>query len=172
MLPLLEDAAKSKGAATIVMVSSTGHFDTYAEGFKPTVADMVDEKQFRGKKAYGQSKLANILFAQELAERYKGKNILANSIHPGLVATQLMKEGFGGWFEPYVGAELAEKIKDTLVDFAWSPEVAALTQIYTAVSKEVKAKKITGKYFHPIARETGKPQYITRHTLKWIGMQS
>jgi len=46
-------------------------------------------------KAYGQSKLANILFTQELAKRLKGTGISAYSLHPGVIATELgrhMKE--------------------------------------------------------------------------------
>ena len=42
--------------------------------------------------AYGQSKLANVLFTKELARRLKGTGIAATSLHPGVVETELVRE--------------------------------------------------------------------------------
>ncbi|MDZ7681949.1 MAG: SDR family NAD(P)-dependent oxidoreductase [Fodinibius sp.] len=43
-------------------------------------------------KAYGISKLCNVMFTHELAKRTKGTNISTNSLHPGVVRTQLAEE--------------------------------------------------------------------------------
>lgn len=66
----------------IVVVSSYGH--TFASnGIQ--FDDLNFEKGYNRIKAYGQSKLANILFAKELTKRMKaqGKDIIAVSLHPG-----------------------------------------------------------------------------------------
>ena len=41
----------------------------------------------RGMQAYGQSKLANVLFTYELARRLEGSGVTANALHPGFIAT-------------------------------------------------------------------------------------
>lgn len=152
LLPQLEAAAKAKGVATVVSVSSAAHYDSYPEGILPTIERMNDEANYQRDKAYGQSKLANVLFAQELATRVKDKNILANSIHPGGVDTEL-----GRHIEDMIkkiSPTLASSFKDLVSNAAWSPRDASLTQIYASVSPSLKQNKVTGKYFHPIARET------------------
>jgi NAD(P)-dependent dehydrogenase (short-subunit alcohol dehydrogenase family) len=93
--------------------------------------------------AYAQSKLANILFARELARRLEGTGVAVNSLHPGAVATSLgvdRETGFGGF-----AARL-------LKPFFLSPEEGADTAIYLASSPEVEG--MTGLYFYrrkPIA---------------------
>ena len=82
-MPQIEAGAASKGVATIVAVSSAAHYDSYPEGIRMSIAEMNDEDMYDRAKAYGQSKLANVLFAQELAKKTKNKNILVNSVHPG-----------------------------------------------------------------------------------------
>jgi NAD(P)-dependent dehydrogenase (short-subunit alcohol dehydrogenase family) len=48
-------------------------------------------RQYSGWQAYGQSKLANILFAKGLAERLKGTPVTAVAVHPGVIHTNLWK---------------------------------------------------------------------------------
>jgi NAD(P)-dependent dehydrogenase (short-subunit alcohol dehydrogenase family) len=64
LLPSLEAAAASAGVATVVAVSSAAHYDSYPEGILPSIAAMNNETAYDRGKAYGQSKLANVLFAQ------------------------------------------------------------------------------------------------------------
>ena len=84
LLPLVKKTAKSAGVATIVSVSSGAHFSTYPEGILGSIEEMNNEERYDDTHAYGQSKLANVLFAQELAARVKSDNVLVNVIHPGI----------------------------------------------------------------------------------------
>ena len=82
LLPLVKNTAKSEGVATIVSVSSASHYSPYPEGIR-SMEEMVNEERHDDMSAYGQSKLANVLFAQELAVRLKNDNVLVNVVHPG-----------------------------------------------------------------------------------------
>jgi NAD(P)-dependent dehydrogenase (short-subunit alcohol dehydrogenase family) len=44
---------------------------------------------YEDRRAYGQSKLANVLFAMQLAEFLKGTRMTANSLHPGVINTEI-----------------------------------------------------------------------------------
>jgi len=85
-------------------------------------------------KCSGQSKLANVLFAQELSARVKDKNILVNSVHPGGVNTEL-----GRHIELALASVLptsaAQKIKAWWSVAGWHPRHAALTQLYARLPK-------------------------------------
>ena len=80
----MKKTAKSAGVATIVSVSSAAHYSTYPEGILGSIEEMNNEERYDDMNAYGQSKLANVLFTQELAARVKGDNVLVNVIHPGI----------------------------------------------------------------------------------------
>ncbi|KAL8193304.1 hypothetical protein R6Q57_026885 [Mikania cordata] len=96
---LLLDKMKETAATTgiegrIVNLSSVAHLYTYEQGI---IFDKINDKDsYSDKKAYGQSKLANILHANELSRRLKeeGANITVNSVHPGLIMTDLMRHSF------------------------------------------------------------------------------
>ena len=65
-----------------------------------------------------------------------------------------MQEKFVDRFEQSLGKAARDIIdKNVFAQVSWTGSDAALTQIFTAVGKKVKDEKITGKYFHPIARE-------------------
>ena len=85
----MKKTAKSAGVATIVSVSSSSHYSTYPEGILGSIEEMNDEQRYDDLSAYGQSKLANVLFTQELAARVKGDNVLVNAIHPGMHLCEL-----------------------------------------------------------------------------------
>ncbi|KAM0856624.1 hypothetical protein ACQ4PT_049019 [Festuca glaucescens] len=92
---LLENMKKTSRESNvegrIVNVSSEGHRVTYKEGIR--FDKINDEAEYGTIGAYGQSKLANILHANELARRFKeeGVNITANSLHPGSIITNLLR---------------------------------------------------------------------------------
>eukprot|EP00928_Gymnodinium_smaydae_P053657 TRINITY_DN37598_c0_g1_i1.p1 TRINITY_DN37598_c0_g1~~TRINITY_DN37598_c0_g1_i1.p1 ORF type:complete len:394 (-),score=64.91 TRINITY_DN37598_c0_g1_i1:197-1309(-) len=164
LLPQLKAAASAKGVATVVSVSSAAHFDSYPEGILPTIERMNNEASYDRAKAYGQSKLANVLFAQELATRVKDSNILVNSVHPGGVDTELGRHITDVINK--VSPAVASSFKDLLGSMAWHPREASLTQIYASVGPSLKEQKITGKYFHPIARLTTPDPHAQNLTLQ------
>ena len=89
---------------------------------------------FGAMKAYGRSKLCNILFTRELARRWAGTGISVNCLHPGFVATRF---GDGGGLLS-LGIGIAKL-------FALSPEQGAETIIYLASSPA--AAGVNGEYF-------------------------
>ncbi|CAN0926653.1 Short-chain dehydrogenase TIC 32 B, chloroplastic [Linum grandiflorum] len=92
LLDKMKETAKATGVqGRIVNLSSIAHIHTYKRGI---LFDHInDEKRYSDKRAYGQSKLANILHAKELSRRFQeeGVNITANAVHPGLIMTPLFR---------------------------------------------------------------------------------
>jgi len=84
--------ALKRGAATgewarVVNVSSMGHWMTSGIPFD----DLKGEKHYEKWHRYSVSKLSNIYHAMELNERLKGTGVTAYSLHPGVIATNLMR---------------------------------------------------------------------------------
>eukprot|EP01062_Namystynia_karyoxenos_P081799 TRINITY_DN906_c0_g1_i1.p1 TRINITY_DN906_c0_g1~~TRINITY_DN906_c0_g1_i1.p1 ORF type:complete len:391 (+),score=132.94 TRINITY_DN906_c0_g1_i1:77-1174(+) len=151
LLPALQKSAPS----TVVAVSSNAHWAPYPAGILDA-AQINDEAAYSRADAYGQSKLANLYFAQELAERVRDKGVYVNAIHPGAVETELgrniedlVRNTFGQG-----GVDFIQPLVDLIYSSIWNAEVASLTQLYAAVSPEIVGQNISGKYFHPIARLT------------------
>ena len=86
---LLLDRLKEAPAARIVNVSSGAHGYAMAKGIN--FDDINSEKSYNTMKAYGQSKLANILFTRSLARRLEGTTVTTNSLHPGVIRTELTR---------------------------------------------------------------------------------
>jgi NAD(P)-dependent dehydrogenase (short-subunit alcohol dehydrogenase family) len=105
-----------------VTVASDAH-----RGAKINFADPNGERSFSGWRAYGQSKLANILFTRELARRIEGTGVTATCLHPGVVRTGFGRNGPGFiriWFKLFGFLLLTpEKGADTAIWLASSPAV-------------------------------------------------
>ncbi|HZS39290.1 MAG TPA: SDR family oxidoreductase [Polyangia bacterium] len=127
---LLLDAVKKAAPARIINVSSAAHSSGRID-----FEDLQGERGYAGFRAYGQSKLANILFTRELARRLDGTRVTANALHPGVVRT-----GFGRGD----GGLLALGVKIAGVFFI-SPAQGAATTLWLASSPEVA--NVSGKYF-------------------------
>jgi retinol dehydrogenase-12 len=141
---LLLDVIKKSDDPRIVNVSSAG----YSSGkFDPD--NLQSEKKFHPFSTYCDTKLLNILFSFELAERLKGTGIAVNALHPGVVNTNFAHElkGFHG---------LLNKM---FKPFLLTPEKGAATSVYLASSDEVK--NVTGKYFVKCQPAEAKNKYIT-----------
>jgi len=138
---LLIDSLKRRAPARIVTVSSHAH-ESAAMDFD----DLEGRRRYNGWRAYGQSKLANLLFTYELARRLEGSGITANALHPGFVATQFGKNnGPGMRFAMSIAHRLG----------AISPEEGARTSVYAASSPDVRG--VTGTYFVKCRPAPSKP---------------
>jgi len=127
----LLDLLKRSAPSRVVNVASEAH-----RGMRLDFDDLQNRKSYSGLRVYGQSKLMNVLFTQELARRLDGTHVTANSLHPGVVAT-----GFGrntpGLFRTLVGLA---------APFMITPEKGAETLVYLATSPEVEG--VSGQYFN------------------------
>jgi NAD(P)-dependent dehydrogenase (short-subunit alcohol dehydrogenase family) len=127
---LLLPRLRASAPARVVTVSSEAHrvapldFD-----------DLQAQRGYSAMKVYGRSKLANVLFSNELARREEAAKVTSNSLHPGVVAT-----GFGrndpGWLRALVTLGRP---------FLASPERGARTSIHVAAAPELAG--VTGRYF-------------------------
>ncbi|MCZ7684661.1 MAG: SDR family NAD(P)-dependent oxidoreductase [Sandaracinaceae bacterium] len=75
--------------ARVVVLSSSAHGRAPREGIR--FDDLSFERGYDAWTAYGQSKLANLLFARALARRFEGTTKTANAVHPGVIATKLTR---------------------------------------------------------------------------------
>ena len=97
--------------------------------------DLQSANGYSGFKAYGRSKLANILFTRDLARRLAGTGVTANCLHPGFVATRFGDQsgGFVSYairFWKKMFAISSEEGAETLVHLASAPEVANVSGAY------------------------------------------
>lgn len=127
---LLLDTLKASGHARIVTTSSAAHF-----GARINFDDLQSKRRYTTFGAYGQSKLANILFTRELARRLTGTDMTANCFHPGVVASNFGRSNGG----------IAGGVFALGRPFFISPEKGAETGIYLASSPNVA--HLTGQYF-------------------------
>jgi NAD(P)-dependent dehydrogenase (short-subunit alcohol dehydrogenase family) len=145
---LLLDMLKASAPARIINVSSDAH-----ERAKINFENLQGEKHYAGLQAYGQSKLANLLFTYELARRLEGTSVTANAVHPGVVATGFARNN-GPVYN--IGTWIAGRL------FFRRPERGAETSIYLASSPEVEG--VSGKYFVDCRECQSKPQSHDRAT--------
>jgi NAD(P)-dependent dehydrogenase (short-subunit alcohol dehydrogenase family) len=118
--------------ARVVNTASDAH-----RGYTLDFDDLQAAKGYSAIRAYGRSKLCNILFTRELARRWSGKGVTANCLHPGFVATR---------FGDASGGFLSSAVRIGKALFAITPEKGAETIVYLASSPDVAA--ISGEYFY------------------------
>jgi NAD(P)-dependent dehydrogenase (short-subunit alcohol dehydrogenase family) len=128
---LLLDMLKASAPARIVNVSSSSHEAGYIN-----IRDLQLEKGYRIMRAYGQSKLALLMYTYELARKLEGTGVTVNSLHPGFVATNIGQRGM---------APVLRQIIKLIFSRGISPEEGAKTTIYLASSADVEG--VTGNYF-------------------------
>jgi NAD(P)-dependent dehydrogenase (short-subunit alcohol dehydrogenase family) len=134
---LLLDTIKASAPARIVTVTSMLHkkgaidFDAF-KGFS----------KYSAQAAYNQSKLANVLFGVELAQRLQGTNVTSNVLHPGAVATDIIRD-------------MPWPVRKIIGLVFISPEKGAKTSIMLA-SDEALAE-VSGSYYNQCERQDYSP---------------
>ena len=126
LIALLQVGNRSR----IIHVSSAAHYFAF---FK--IDKLADPDYYQDLIVYGRSKLANILFSNELADRLKPFGITSNCVHPGTVASNFAGGGTG----------VTSTFMKLLRPFFKTPQHGAKTTIYVATSPDLEG--ITGKYF-------------------------
>nr|XP_043617377.1 short-chain dehydrogenase TIC 32 B, chloroplastic [Erigeron canadensis] len=133
---MIETATVSGVQGRIVNVSSVIHTWVKKDHFRFT--RMLQPKHYNGTRAYAQSKLANIMHANELAKQLKATNanVTINSLHPGIVKTGIIRDHKGIITDSmfFIASKLLK-----------SPSQGASTTCYVAVSP--KTAGVTGRYF-------------------------
>jgi NAD(P)-dependent dehydrogenase (short-subunit alcohol dehydrogenase family) len=127
------DLLKASAPSRIVNVSSVGHYNGHIN-----FEDLNLENEYGGWKAYGQSKLALVLFTHELAKKLQGTGVTVNAVHPGTVATNI-------WTRPFGPAGFIMALPKL---FMTSPEKGAETIVYLASSGE--AQGLNGEYLEKL----------------------
>ena len=137
LVRLLQAQIEAARSARVVIVSSSAHLQAPAAGIE--FDNLSGERGYGAWRAYGQSKLANILFAKALAERLGGRRAV-NALHPGVIGTNL-----GRHMNPLVAGVLGVAMRL----FSKSVAQGAATTCYVAARPE--AGTLTGQYFSDCA---------------------
>ena len=116
---------RNQNHARVVTVSSMAH----SRG-RIQFDNLNSEKHFDGHEAYATSKLMNILFTRCLAALNKDTSIRANSLHPGVIDTKLLRAGFS------IRGDTIEQGCQTSVCLATDPELEMITGKYFVNCKE------------------------------------
>ncbi|KAG0220074.1 hypothetical protein BGX33_009626 [Mortierella sp. NVP41] len=144
----LLDRIRESGPARIVILASFAH--EMPPSKRPIPFEVLREPKTEQATLirYGQSKLANVLFAKALTRRLEGERVWVNVAHPGCTDAQIHKA--------------VDEMKDNRAFYAFSRmwlktsypvQEAVLTQLYCATSEEIETKDVRGRYFIPVANE-------------------
>lgn len=166
---LLRDSLVASAPSRVVAVSSVAEEGAYPsegirfETWKPVNREQAIAMRYEDGVAYGQSKLANALFAKELAERWNGQGVTAYSCHPGVIVSELTR---------YIAANMEQEAK---AQPWWSRSLlralgkyfelsqmktadGALTQLHLAVANTTDLSN--GGFYHPIGKLVGNPRHL------------
>lgn len=161
---LLRDLLVRSAPARVVTVASIGHRKATLD-----FNDLGFEHGYGIMRAYARSKLANVLFANELARRLAGTGVTSNSLHPGTVATNIWS-GAPFWAKPLIfllyrpSFISSEEGGQTIVQLAASPELEG----------------VTGKYFEegrmvdpaPLAQDEALAKRLWEVSAEMVGLPS
>lgn len=138
LLTLLRTSAAGPASesARVIAVSSTAH--RMSKGLRWD--DLQSLREFHPAAAYGQAKLATILFTRDLARRTAPDGIVAQAMHPGVVATNFASHGDAAMQAHMAAADTVQ------------PEEPAESLLWLAT--EAEGGRDGGRYFHGKAEET------------------
>ena len=128
----LKDLLMAGAPARVVNVSSSMHVRPKSLEWD----DLMFEKRWRGFWVYGHSKLANVLFSNELARRWKDTGVTSNALNPGNVRSRITRNN------AFLNALHRSPLARLLI---MSEAEGAQTSIYVATAPELQG--VTGKYF-------------------------
>jgi len=132
---LLLDELKRSGRGRIINIASAAHRSCPGINFE----DLQGEKNYSGKAAYAQSKLANLLFTYELHRQLQGTGVTANAVDPGNVMSGFSRNnGALSWTRHLFGSLRSGGLS--------RPREAAKTSVYLASSTEVEG--LSGNYYY------------------------
>ena len=159
---LLLDRLKASAHARVVTVSSGAQ----AMG-RIDFDDLQGARNYSGQRAYSQSKLANVMFTNELARRLEGTGVTANSLHPGVVRTNFGSEDQAGFFA---------LISRVALPFLKSPAQGSQTPVYLASSPDMDG--VSGQFFanrkpktaNKLAYDTGMTARLWQVSADLVGM--
>ena len=145
---LLFEKLKSTPNSRVVTVSSFAH-----NRGRINFSDLNSEKSYQKWQAYGQSKLANVLFAYELQKRVSanGNNPQSVVVHPGYAATNLQRTS---WFFNFINPMIAQ-----------SQEMGVLPTLFAAINSQIKGGEYVGPdgflemRGHPIITRSSRASY-------------
>ncbi len=135
---LLLDVLRASAPARIVNVSSNSHYSGTIN-----FDDLSGEQSYSWIGAYGQSKLANVLFTYELARRLEGSGVTATCLHPGVVATGIWNRSnnpISLFMRPFkLLMRRPTKSARAVIRLAVDPALEGVTGTYYDVWKEKKS---------------------------------
>ncbi|MCB8874190.1 SDR family NAD(P)-dependent oxidoreductase [Acidisoma silvae] len=124
----------------IVMIGSSS-----ADRARIDPDDLELKQHWRMARAYARSKLALLMMSRNLAETLKPRGVTVNIVHPGLVATSIVRHG-----------GIDEFVWQLLGRFALTPEQGAQTPLYACLSPDLAGR--TGLYLK--RRREAKPNAL------------
>uniref|UniRef100_A0A7S4HIJ7 Oxidoreductase n=1 Tax=Odontella aurita TaxID=265563 RepID=A0A7S4HIJ7_9STRA len=159
---LLTKKLKESAPSRVIAVSSGAEEGSYPGGIRPDLwrpENGIMNDDYEDGMAYGQSKLANLLFAREFASRMEGTGVSAYSCHPGIVVSELSRYMEDRFERDVSEMGMAEKVGVRAINAAigtlfgmaqFSTADGALTQLQleTAHASDLK----NGGFYHPIGR--------------------
>jgi NAD(P)-dependent dehydrogenase (short-subunit alcohol dehydrogenase family) len=161
---LLLERLKESAPARVVVVSSVIHRRAPALDFD----DLQVERGYRGLQVYARAKLANLLFARELARRLEGTGVTVNALHPGTVRTGWGADGDAGLLLR-IGLRIARP-------FFLSPERGARTLVRLAASPALEGR--SGGYYvrgrlrtpAPVGRDDEAARRLWERSSEMVGL--
>ncbi len=150
LLPLIRASAPARILVTASQVERSGEID---------FDDLDWKKSYDPARAYARTKLANVLFTHELADRLAGTGITVNCLHPGVVRTRLLEtllsltsdpgpSRFGALRRSAGGVLRRLGVLPPVRDWALDPQTAAEATLHLATSQELA--HVTGQFFRDL----------------------
>jgi len=164
LIPALLSAPEARIVVTASQVERGADLD---------LDDLMGSKGYEPFRAYGQSKLANVLFTYELAERLAGSSVTVNCLHPGVVRTGLL-DTLGavqtanqpresavrrvvGALRRSIGSGLgAAGLRPPVKDWALAAPEGAVTTLTVTLAPELRG--VSGRYFSDCQEATSSPR--------------